>query len=43
VLTHAHKNFETAVSSAEQATLEMLSLVKNNEDFDVAETVFSTA
>jgi hypothetical protein len=38
--SHIHKIFEIKVSSAEQAVLEMLSLVKNNEDFDAAKTVF---
>ena len=35
-----HKEFEIKVSTPERAAFEMLSLVKNNADFDYASTVF---
>ncbi len=35
-----HKGFRILVSSPERAAFEMVSLVKNNQDFDVAHTVF---
>ena len=37
---HAHKSFEILISSPERAAFEMLSLVKTNDDFDAAMTVY---
>lgn len=38
--THQHKTFEIMISSPERAAFEMLSLVKTNDDFDAALTVY---